>query len=147
VLIYTGPVYAAIFAVLPKGILLFEQRRHYMANAVLFIGWGTPVPGRERQALRVFNDSLQYYSRLQQEGQIESFEPVLLEQHGNELGSFILLRGDQEQLSRLRADTEFQHNTTRAGLVVENLGVVSGFLGDNLNRIMGDYQTQIDELT
>lgn len=118
-----------------------------MANAALFIGWGTPVPGRERQALRVFNDSLQYYSRLQQQGHIESFEPVLLEQHGGDLGGFVLLRGNQEQLSSLRADAEFQHNTTRAGLVVENLGVVSGFLGENLNRIMGDYQAQLDELT
>lgn len=118
-----------------------------MANAALFIGWGVPVPGRERQALRVFNESIQYYSWLQQQGRIESFEPVLLEQHGGDLGGFVLLRGDDEQLSRLRTDTEFQHNTTRAGLVVSNLGVVSGFIGENLSRIMGDYQSQVDELT
>ncbi|HEU5200231.1 MAG TPA: hypothetical protein VFU32_11370 [Ktedonobacterales bacterium] len=118
-----------------------------MANAALFIGWGTPVPGRERQALRVFNESLQHYSSLQQQGRIESFEPVMLEQHGGELNGFVLLRGDEEQLNRLRTDAEFQHNTTRAGLVVSNLGVVNGFIGDTLTRSMGDYQSQIDELT
>ena len=145
--IYTGPVYAATFAVLPKGTLLFKQRRHLMTNAALFIGWGTPMPGRERQAVRVLNEATQYYSWLQQQGRIESFEPVLLEQHGGDLDGFVLLRGDEEQLSRLRTDAEFQHNVTRAGLVVNNLGIVGGFIGDNLNRMMGDYQSQIDELT
>ena len=118
-----------------------------MANAALFIGWGTPMPGRERQAIRVLNEATQYYSWLQQQGRIESFEPVLLEQHGGDLDGFVLLRGDEEQLSRLRTDAEFQHNVTRAGLVVNNLGIVGGFIGDNLNRMMGDYQSQIDELT
>ena len=118
-----------------------------MANAGLFIGWENPVPGRERQALRVFNDSLQYYTALQQQGRIESFESVLLENHGGDLGGFILLRGDKEQLSRLRVDPEFQHNVVRSTLVAGRFGVVGASLGDELNRLMGDYQSQIDELT
>lgn len=118
-----------------------------MANAALFVGWGIPVRGRERQALRVFNDTLQYYGSLQQQGKIEHFEPALLEEHGGDLGGFILIHGDLEQLSRLRVDPEFQHNTLRAGLVVEKLGVVGAHIGDNLNRLMGDYQSQIEELT
>jgi hypothetical protein len=52
------------------------------------------VRGRERQALKVFGEAFEYYSRLQQEGEIESFEPVILEPHGGELGGFFLLRGD-----------------------------------------------------
>jgi len=36
------------------------------------------------------------------EGEIESFEMVLLEPHGGELGGFILLRGDQDKLARIR---------------------------------------------
>ncbi len=118
-----------------------------MANAALFLGWGTPVRGREDKAVQVFNDTLQYYTRLQREGTIESFEPVLLESHGGDLGGFILLRGDQERLNRLRADAEFLHNVTRASLVVENLGVVGAFIGEGLNRFMGDYQAQAGELT
>jgi hypothetical protein len=118
-----------------------------MANAALFIGWGIPVRGRERQAIRVFNETLQYYGWLQQQGKIESFEPALLEEHGGDLGGFILIRGDQEQLSRLRIDPEFQHNIVRASLVVDNLGVVGASIGDSLNRLIGDYQSQIEELT
>ena len=45
-----------------------------MANAALFIGYGAVMPGGcARQALRVFNESLEYYGRVQKQGQIESF--------------------------------------------------------------------------
>jgi hypothetical protein len=117
-----------------------------MANAGLFIGWENPVQGRERQALRVFNDNVQYYTRLQQEGKIESFEPVLLENHGGDLGGFVLLRGDKNQLARLRSDEEFQHNIVRASLVTDRLGVIGAALGDEFNRMMGEYRSQVDEL-
>src|SRR5579872_97524 len=72
-----------------------------MADSGLFIGFGAPVRGRERQATKVFNEAFEYYSRLQQEGEIESFEPVLLEPHGGELDGFFLLRGDQDKLARI----------------------------------------------
>ena len=48
-----------------------------MADSGLFIGFGASVRGHERQAIKVFNEAFDYYSRLQQEGEIESFEPVL----------------------------------------------------------------------
>jgi hypothetical protein len=50
-----------------------------MADAALFVGWGNAVRGRERQALKVFAEAAEFYTRLQQEGEIESFEPVFLE--------------------------------------------------------------------
>jgi hypothetical protein len=36
-----------------------------MADEALFIGWGEVVRGRERKAVEVFNESLQYYGQLQ----------------------------------------------------------------------------------
>ena len=53
-----------------------------MADAGLFIGYGLPVRGRERQAVKVFGEALEYYARLQQQGEIESFETVFLNPHG-----------------------------------------------------------------
>ena len=41
-----------------------------MAEAGLFIGWGAPVKGREAKGLEVFNESVEYWGRLQQEGRI-----------------------------------------------------------------------------
>ena len=79
-----------------------------MADVAVFIGWGQPVPGRERQALRVFAEVMEYLGRLQQGGEIESFEPVALDPHGGDLEGFVVIRGAREQLSMLRAAEDFQ---------------------------------------
>lgn len=117
-----------------------------MADSALFIGFGFPVRGRERQSLKVFNEVSDYYSRLQQQGEIESFEPVLLEPHGGELGGFFLLRGDQGKLSRVRESEEFEQLTLRAQLIVDNVGVTGGVIGDRLMSQMSVFARQIEEL-
>jgi hypothetical protein len=118
-----------------------------MAEAGLFLGWGPPVHGRERKSLDVFNESIQWYVELEQTGNIESFEVVLLEPHGGDLDGFVLLRGSQEQIAALRASEEFERLTTRATLIVENVGVVGAAINEGLARGMGIYQAQLDELT
>jgi hypothetical protein len=118
-----------------------------MADSGLFVGFGLPVRGRERQAIKVFNEAFEYYSRLQQDGDIESFEPVLLEPHGGELGGFFLLRGDRDNLARIRGSEEFERLTARAQLITENLGVVSALLGERLMSQMSEFSQQVEELT
>ena len=117
-----------------------------MAEAGLFLGWGAVPPGREQKALQVFNELVQYYTRLQQQGEVESFEPVLLEPHGGDLGGFVLLRGDAERLARLRTSEEFLRLVTRAGLVVGDLGVVGAFIGEGLTRQIASYQQEAADL-
>jgi len=118
-----------------------------MADSGLFIGFGLPVRGRERKATKVFNEVFEYYARLQQEGEIESFEPVLLEPHGGELGGFFLLRGDQEKLARIRSSAEFERLIARGQNIVENLGVVGAFLGERLMGQISLFDQQLEELT
>jgi hypothetical protein len=114
-----------------------------MADAGLFIGWGQVVRGREGQALDVFNQSVEFYGQLQQDGRIESFEVCLLDPHGGDLAGFMLLRGSVEQVNALREDDEFLRTTQRADLIVENLGVVRASLGEGIGRIMSIYQEEI----
>jgi len=118
-----------------------------MANFGLFIGWGQIPRGREKKALAGFNEAIQYYAGLQQAKTIESFEPVVLEQHGGDLYGFVLIRGEREKLAMLRVDREFQRQTIRGALVVDNLGVVGALLGDGLNEGLATYAQQLDELT
>jgi len=118
-----------------------------MADSGIFIGFGAPVRGRERRALQVFNDTFEYYAKLQQDGEIESFEPVLLEPHGGELGGFFLLRGDQDKLARLRVSEEFVRRTARGQLIVENLGIVDALLGARLVAQMANFAEEVEELT
>ena len=87
-------------------------------SAVATRGPVSTISTRERQAVKVFNETFEYYSRLQQEGEIESFEPILLEPHGGELSGFYLLRGDRDKLARIRSSEEFERLTARAELIV-----------------------------
>lgn len=114
-----------------------------MADAGLFIGWGQVVRGREMEAAELFRETLGYYARLQEEGAIESFEPVFLEPHGGDLSGFILIRGDAEKLASFRVGEEFNQLSIRVGLVVDNFGVVGADLGERLQRQVEYYTEQI----
>ena len=114
-----------------------------MADAGLFIGWGEVVRGREAEAVETFNSTIEYFTGLQSDGTIESFEPVFLEQHGGDLNGFFFVRGDAERLSALRVDEEFEAVILRAGLIVENIGVVGAAMGARLQRQMESYTEAI----
>jgi hypothetical protein len=118
-----------------------------VAEMGVFIGWGAPVRGREAKGLEVFDESVEYWGRLQQEGRIESFEVVLLYPHGGDLYGFALLRGDGEALDAIRASDEFNRLVARAGLVVEGLGIVSAALGGSLGPQVELYRQAVGELT
>lgn len=117
-----------------------------MANAAIVIGWGPAVRGREHKALQVFNEAIQWYTQQQQQGTIESFEPVALEPHGGELNGFLIIRGDQEKLNQLRTDEEFVRLNNRAGMVVDNLGVIGAYIGEGLQRLFADFDKQATDL-
>ena len=114
-----------------------------MAEAGLFIGWGQVVRGREERALDVFNETIQFYGQLQSDGRIEDFEIALLQPHGGELAGYGMLRGSEEQLSRLQLDEDFQRLMQRADLVVDGLGVVPALIGEGLGRAVQMYQEEI----
>jgi hypothetical protein len=114
-----------------------------MADAGLFIGWGEVVRGRESEAAELFQETLGWYARLQEQGVIESFEPVFLEPHGGDLAGFIMIRGDAEKLSSLRVSDEFTQLSTRVGLIVDRLGVVGADMGGRLQRQVEYFTEQI----
>ncbi len=117
-----------------------------MAEAALFIGWGEPVRGREERALAIFNESLQYWGRLQQEGRIERFDVALLAPHGGELGGFALMRGTAEQIDSVRRDEEFRRMVQRVRLFVEDLGLVEAVVDEGLAEGLGLYQDAVGQL-
>lgn len=118
-----------------------------MAEQGVFVGWGAPVRGREAKGLEIFNEAIEYWSGLQSDGKIESFEVVLLYPHGGDLYGFSLLRGSRQQFDELRATEEFQRLNARAGLIVERLGIVDVALGDGLGEVVNQYRQAVSELT
>jgi hypothetical protein len=117
-----------------------------MAGEALFLGWGPVVRGREQIALQVFQETLEYYGKLQQEGRIEGFEPVLVAPHGGDLGGFILLRGERGRLDEIRSSEEFERLVVRAATVVDDVGVINAFTGEALGQAMSRFQSVSQEL-
>jgi hypothetical protein len=113
-----------------------------MADRVLFISWGSPIPGREEHSLEVFNDAVGLYGRLQQEGKIESFDVVLLNAH-SETNGYMELHGTHEQLDAVQENDEFRRTLIDAALVVEDLRVAEGVTNEGVARDMALYQEAI----
>jgi hypothetical protein len=118
-----------------------------MADSAIFIGWGGGVAGRERTSVAVFNDAVQMWTRLQEDGTLESWDAVFLEPHGGDLAGFFLLRGERGPLAQLRISDDFQRLIIRAGLIVESLGVVGADIGERIGTQMAVFQEAVEELT
>ena len=116
-----------------------------MADSVLMITWGVGVRGREERGLDVFNESIGLYGRLQQEGRIEAFDVALLEPNGLMAG-YIALRGSSEQLSALRQDDEFRRVLVDASLIVDELQLIEGSLGEGVAREVEVYREAISKV-
>jgi hypothetical protein len=118
-----------------------------MADSVLYIEWGNPARGREKQALAVLRDAQTYFASLQGQGTIESFEMVqLLEPTSDKGCANLLVRGEMDAITKLRANPEMIQLYQRAGLVVTGFRVAQGVVGAGLDRWMADYEKQIEEL-
>ena len=117
-----------------------------MAGEALFLGWGPVVRGRETTSLKVFQETIEYYGRLQKEGKIDSFEPVLIAPHGGDLGGFVLLRGERAKLDEVRRSEEFERAVVRAASVVDNVGVINAFTGESIGEALGRFQAASEEL-
>ena len=117
-----------------------------MADYGLFVGFGSPVRGREQNAAKVFNEAVEFFTQLQNDGRISSWQPVFLEPHGGDLGGFFLIRGDKEPIERLRGSDDFTRIGARAQLIVENYGVVGAETGDRIGEQMQMFLQSSGEL-
>jgi hypothetical protein len=108
-------------------------------NALL-VGWNRPLPGREGAATETFASFTNYLAKQQQMGNIESYEPVLLDAHGGDLNGFILIRASRPALDKLRATNEFVDQTTRANYLVDRFGIIDAYLGPQLQDRMARFQ-------
>ena len=80
---------------------------------------------------------MEYHSKLQADGRIESFEPVLLTAHGGDLNGFVMLKGDAEKLAEIRREDTFIDLTIEAAYCLDGFGIVAGYVGDGLMDVFG----------
>ena len=107
-----------------------------MAEAALFIRWGATAPGRERKAVELFGESLRFLTSLVTKGRVASVEPFFLQPHGGNVEGFFIMRGDRDELNKIRGEDDFQRYSVRAQAVVQNFGVIEAITGEALNKHM-----------
>jgi hypothetical protein len=103
-----------------------------MSTEVIFYGWNRSVPGREQVSAAHFQEYLGYLGELQQNGDIDSFEVVLLGPHGGDLNGFFLIRGNNDQLNALQASDAYLNHVVRGGLHLEGAGAIRGVTGEGV---------------
>ena len=112
-----------------------------MADAGLLIGWNRVASGKSDKAVELWAEMLVFLRRLHASGQIERFEPVLLGAHGGTLNGFVLLKGTQENLDRLRNSEEFLRFNVRANKTLEGFAVLRAHFGEEAEKILRLYAT------
>jgi hypothetical protein len=116
-----------------------------MADRVLHVSWGSPIPGREERGLEVFNEAIGLYGRLQQDGRIESFNVALFAAN-SDLNGYIELHGTHEQLDAAQQDAEFQRMLIDASLVVADLRIAEAVTNEGVAEEMARYQEAISKV-
>jgi hypothetical protein len=117
-----------------------------MADRMLLISWGSTVNGREERALDVFNESMGFYGRMQQDGRIESFDVTLLRPN-SDMAGYIALHGTGDQIDSIQNDDEFLRIQAEAGLIVEDLRTCEGYTGEGVAQLMGIFREAISRVT
>lgn len=109
-----------------------------MAKAVLFMGWDFPARGRANAGLEVGNELMQYYGRLQQEGQIESFGVADFTPRGG-LGGFAWLCGTAQQIESVRCSEEFGRLVNHVRLRVNELEINHHSIDEGIAEVITAY--------
>ena len=108
-----------------------------MGDSALLITWGPSAAGRERHAVELFRESLEFFTRLVGERRIASVEPFFVEPHGGTLEGFFLVRGEQRELAILRTEDDFRKLAVKAQVIMQNFAVIGAITGKRLNKHMG----------
>ena len=104
------------------------------SEAGIFIGWNRTFPGAEEKAVGLFGEFVGYLEQRKGAGDIESYEPVILQAHGGDLNGFFLIRGDRNKLDRMAATDEYIGFVTRAALILQDLGSINAFVGEGVPK-------------
>ena len=117
-----------------------------MTDRALFVGFGTPVRGREERAIEVFGEFVGMLGRMESDGRIDGMDVALLDPHGGDLGGFFMVHGSEAQCAALADDEEFRRASIDASLIVDNFGVVPAVTGERVPREMAMYTEAVGKV-
>jgi len=100
-----------------------------MSDRIIFMGWNRAHVGLEKQSMKLFQRVMEYCSKLQKDGRIESYDIVTLSPHGGDLNAFLMLRGEGKKLAEVKRDDTFIQLVFEANFCIQGYGVVNGSIG------------------
>ncbi|HEY6758921.1 MAG TPA: hypothetical protein VI318_05500 [Baekduia sp.] len=109
-----------------------------MADRILVVSWSQPVRGREQHGLEVFGQATAFYAELEEAGRIEGFDVMLFEPNGL-MNGCMQIRGSHEQLDDVREDERFRRLMIDAALIVDDLRVTEGYVGEGIEQTLPLY--------
>jgi hypothetical protein len=107
-----------------------------MATACLFLGWGRPRPGRDREAFGHLPEVVAQLDKFREQGWFERQQLIGLTPHCGTLNSFILLEGQRAKLDELRRSDEFERFSIRLAMLFDGYGVVPGVTLEGLQKAL-----------
>jgi hypothetical protein len=113
----------------------------------LMIRWGQIIPGREDQALALFDEAVTYYLGLLETRKITAFEPCLFSMADlEEEQGFFLVKGPVADIFALMDSDEYQTFMTKANLLVHHLQACMLNVGDGVMHQIERYKQARTEL-
>ena len=117
-----------------------------MADYGCMIAWDRVAIGRERKALEVWADALDFYGKAQANGQIDRYETLGFESNAAHLLGCILIHGSQQQIDAFMSTNEFRALQQQASMVVSSLTVTRFQTGQAMVDTVASFAGAIDTL-
>ena len=109
--------------------------------------YGSIRAGREKQALAVWADAIDFYEKAQANGLIESYDVMLFQPSGGALPTgLISMWGSEDQIDAVSRNEDRLALQIRAGLVVEDLVETRAMRGAAVLEGVGRFQQAVDSL-
>jgi hypothetical protein len=109
--------------------------------------YGAIKTGREKQALEVWGEALDFYEKAQANGLIDSYEINLFQPTGGALPvGIITLWGSEDQVDQIARNEDRTRLQLRASLVVEDLIETRAMRGAAVLEGVGTFQEAIESL-
>ena len=118
-----------------------------MADYGHVTAWGGIRTGREKQALAVWADAVDFYEKCKANGLIDDYEVQIFLPTGGALPTGIItIWGSEDQIDAYARNDDRFALSTRAGLALEGFVESRAVRGAALLEGIGNYSTAIDAL-
>jgi hypothetical protein len=110
---------------------------------MLLVSWNRSLPGREQLSAQHFQDFMAYLQAQKQQGGVESFEPILLDPHGDGVHGFFLIKAPTDKLNTLTGSPDWVRHVIRMTLHVEGPATLRGTCGPAVAERMAMWTSSI----